>query len=109
MNKTILYRKHLSTLLMIVFFSPLLIKAMHFLSIHHEHHHIFHSDKSEVSKKHHKCPICTYEFVEIIDDENPQNIGKPEFFSDFYALYSHGACIILSLYSFYLRAPPVNS
>ena len=45
MNKTILYRKHLSIFLTIVFFSPLLIKATHFLYIHHEHHHISFSDK----------------------------------------------------------------
>ena len=94
---------------MIVFFSPLLIKATHFLYLHHEQHHAFYSKKSEVSKKHNKCPICTFEFVEFIDDENPQDIGKPEFFSDFYAFYSHGAYIILSFYSFYLRAPPVNA
>ena len=93
---------------MIVFFSPILIKATHFLYIHHEHH-ITHSNKPEVSKEHHKCQVCTYKFVEFIDDENPQNIGKPEFFSDYFAFHSQSACIIPTLFSFYLRAPPVNS
>ncbi len=93
---------------MIVFFIPLLIKATHFLYIHHEHHHISHSNKIEVSKKYHKCPICAFEFAVIIDNEKPQKTGKPEFFSDYYAFYSQSACIIRSFYSFNLRAPPVN-
>ena len=109
MNKTISYKKHLSIFLTIVFFSPLFIKATHFLYVHHEHHHISFSDKPEVNEKHKNCPICAFEFVEFIDNKNPQNTGKPEFLSDYYALYSQSACIIISFFSFYLRAPPVNS
>ena len=108
MNKTISYRKLLIIFLTIVFFSPLLIKATHFLFVHHEHHHISFSDKPEINEKHKKCPICAYEFVEFIDNENPQNTGKPEFFSDYYTFHSQRECIILPFYSFNLRAPPVN-
>ena len=82
---------------------------MHFLYVHHEHHHYFtQSDKTDINEKHDKCPICTYEFVEFIDDENFQNIGNPEFFLDYYAFYKYNAYIILFFYSFHLRAPPAN-
>ena len=108
MNKTILYRKYFSIFLIIIFFSPLLIKATHFLYVHHEHHHISFSDKPEVNEKHKKCPICAFEFVEFIDNENPQNIGKTEFLSDYYTFHSQSAHIVFSSYSFNLRAPPVN-
>ncbi len=107
MNKTISYRKHLSIFLMIVFFSPLLIKATHFLYVRHEHHHISFSDKPEINKKHHKCPICAFEFVEFIENENPQNTGKPESFSDYYTFHRQSVCIIQSFYSFNPRGPPV--
>ncbi|MCD4793232.1 MAG: hypothetical protein K8R54_08380 [Bacteroidales bacterium] len=109
MNKTVSYRKPLSIFMMIVFFSPLLVKATHFLYVHHEHHHISFSDKPEINGKHKKCPICAYEFVEFIDNENPQNTGKPEFFSDYYTFQRQSACIILSFHSFNPRGPPVNN
>ena len=109
MTKTISYRKHLSIFLITVFFSPILIKATHFLYVHHENHHISFSDKPEINEKHEKCQICSFDFVEFIDYENPQNTGKPEFFLDYYTSYSQSAHIFFSSYSFNLRAPPVNS
>jgi hypothetical protein len=93
---------------MIVFINPLLIKATHFLYVHHEHHHISKSDKPEVHEKHEKCPICAFEFVEFIANKKLQNTGKPEFFSVYYAAYTQSACITKPYYSFHLRAPPVN-
>ena len=108
MNKTKLYRKHLSVFLMIVFFIPLMIKATHFLYEHHEYYNISHSNKPELNEKHHKCEVCAYKLIQLIDNKcQPYNV-KPEFLSDFLAIYSQSEFIILSFYSFSLRAPPVN-
>jgi len=108
MKKTISYRKLLSIFLIILFISPLLIKWTHFLYVHHEHHHISFSDKSEFKEKHEKCPICAFEFVEFINNKKLQNTGNPESFSVYHSAFIQNACITKSNYSFYLRAPPVN-
>ncbi|MEA3495451.1 MAG: hypothetical protein U9R42_05380 [Bacteroidota bacterium] len=109
MTETKSYRKYFSIFLIIVFFSPLLIKATHFLFVHHERHHISFSDKPKVNEKHKNCPICAFEFVEFIDNENPQYTVKPEFFLDYDTSYSQSEHIVFPSYSFNLRAPPVNS
>jgi len=109
MNKTISYKKLLSIFLTIVFFSPLLIKATHFLFVHHEHYQISFSDKPEINEKHKKCPVCAFEFVEFVDDESQLNNGKPYFPPDYFAVYSQSVLITIPFYSFHLRAPPVIS
>lgn len=94
--------------MIVVFFSPLLIKATHFLYVHHEHYNISNSDKPEVYEKHKKCPICAFEFIEFIDNEKLQKTAKPESFSVYFAACTQSACLTKPNHSFYLRAPPVN-
>lgn len=107
MNKTI-YRKFLSIALIIVFINPLLIKATHFLYVHHEPCHISKSDKPQIYEKHKKCPICAFKFVQFTANKKPQTISKPQFFLVYKATCSSNIYLTKSSYSFNLRAPPVN-
>jgi len=108
MNKTVTYRKFLSLSLIVVFISPLLIIAAHFLYVHHEPHHISKSDKPQVYEKHNECPICAFKFVEFIAHKKPQKTSKPELILVYYSTYLQNTYITESYYSFNLRAPPVN-
>jgi len=109
MNKIINYKKFITLSLLVVFISPLLIKATHFLYVHHEPRYISKSDQPEVYKKHKTCSICAFKFVQFTANKKPQTTYKPLFFLVYKATYSPNIYLTKSSYSFNLRAPPVNS
>ncbi|HPD95085.1 MAG TPA: hypothetical protein PLA24_04250 [Tenuifilaceae bacterium] len=108
MRKRNTYKKLLSLYLVVVFTAPLLIKATHFLYVHHEHYHSTYPSKTELAKQYQKCPICAFEFVVFFTNTNSQNKVVPEYFSDYTPLYIQSTPVLDNPYSFNLRAPPVT-
>ncbi len=92
--------------MMIAFFSPILIKAFHYLYVHHDHDIHLESHQKQITQLHKTCPICSFEFVEFINDNKVHKIVVPEYISDLYTFIHQSVYISNDLYSFNLRAPP---
>jgi hypothetical protein len=86
----------------------MLIKTTHFLYIHHEHSSIPISNKAVYSNYHPKCPICAYETIDEIEIQNIFTLVKPEFIFSLLLINNYVIAHIHPLYTFNLRAPPVN-
>jgi hypothetical protein len=108
MNKTASYKKHLSVILAIIFMVPILIKGTHFLYMHRGHHYVSVSDQPEIHKIHYKCPICSFVFVEFIDDKEAIFTDKPIVCLVYFIADIQNRHNTRLPYSFNLRAPPVN-
>jgi len=108
LNKTT-YKRSLSILLVLVFFSPTLIKAAHILYTEHQHEFISNSNTIEINESHSDCPICVFEFTQIIASENYYEITHQQLVSDFTPFFTSPILKTSALLSFNLRAPPVNS
>ncbi len=100
------YKKYLSLIMMVAFFSPILIKAFHYLYVHHDHQIHLESHQKQITQLHKTCPICSFVFVEFINDNKVYKIVVPDFFSDLYTFIYKRIYIPYNLCSFHLRAPP---
>ncbi len=106
MVKTNTYRKYISLAMLLVFFSPILIKTIHFLYVHHDHDTDHLSHQKHITKQHKQCPICSFEFVEFINNNKVQIDTVPELILDLYTYTVQSVYIQNFFYSFNLRAPP---
>jgi hypothetical protein len=104
-NKT--YKKYIFYILLFTFIIPFIIKATHFLYVHHEHCHITFSDKTAINKTHKECPICAFDYAQFVKTTVSYQLGKVEFISDYTIKDTEKAKIQASKHSFFLRAPPV--
>jgi len=108
MNKTNSYKKLLTTLLIIVFFTPTMIKVAHLLYEHHQNTFVFNSTKLEINGTHQDCPICVFQFTEILPTEKYQEYETPLVVSNFKPFFGKNISFkSVSSFSFNLRAPPV--
>lgn len=93
---------------MLVFMMPIIIKTTHFLYVHHEHHHSHSTHKPAICKTHEKCSICTFDYIEFINNIPPKYASKSEIILDYYIEYPHHTKKVVVQYSFQLRAPPIG-
>lgn len=106
-NKT--YKTVIATLLILVFFSPALIKAAHILYAEHQHEFVLNSNTVEINESHNDCPICKFDFTQIIASENYSEKSLHILVSDCAPLLNKNIVKSSALLSFHLRAPPVIS
>ena len=109
MLKAISYKKVFSLLLVFVFFSPTLIKAAHILYTEHQHEFISNSNTIEINESHSDCPICKFEFTQLIASENYSEKAHHILVSNCAPLLNKNVIKSSALLSFHLRAPPVIS
>lgn len=107
MNKTNSYKKLLSILLIVVFFTPTLIKAAHLLYENHQGIFISNSTKLELNETHQDCPICVFHFTEILPSKDYQKQERLLFVLNYNPIFGKSISIkYISPFSFNLRAPP---
>lgn len=94
---------------MLVFFSPTLIKAAHLFYTEHQHEFVLNSNTVEINESHNDCPICKFEFTQIIATENYYETTHHLLVSDFMPLFNSDIVKTTTLFSFNLRAPPFSS
>ena len=109
MQTTKSYKKVISTLLVLVFFLPALIKAVHLLYAEHQHEFTLSSNTVEINESHNDCPICEFEFTQIINTENYYKKAPHILVSDIIPLFNNDVLKTSTQISFHLRAPPINS
>jgi len=99
-------KKYLSLLLLFVFLSPVVIQAAHILFVHH--HHAVNRQKADRIQNFDKCSICSYEFVEFINNAKSAKYAHSVFCIFIYSDNKHDECIDTSVNLFSLRAPPLK-
>ena len=92
-----------------MFFSPTLIKAAHILYAEHQHEYNLNSNTLGITETHSDCPICEFQFTQLIDTESYSESTNHLLVSDFTPIFNNSILKIPSLLSFNLRAPPSNS
>ncbi|NOR27475.1 MAG: hypothetical protein GQ540_02985 [Lutibacter sp.] len=109
MRTTKSYKTGIATLLVLVFFSPALIKAAHILYAEHQHELVLNSNTVKINESHNDCPICKFEFTQLIASESYSEKTHHILVSDSAPLLNKNIIKSSALLSFHLRAPPVIS
>lgn len=109
MLKTSIYKKFITTFLVLVFFSPTLIKAAHLLYNKHQHEFVLNSKMVEIHESHSDCPICKFQVTKLITNENYYETSHQPLVSEFTPFCSNSILKSTALFSFNLRAPPYSS
>jgi len=85
----------------------MLIKATHFLYIHHEHSSILWSNQLGFTQDHHQCPICAFKALDEIKTKALTTINKPKPALSYLPLPNYRIDDTFVLFPFNPRAPPV--
>jgi hypothetical protein len=107
--KTSINKKFIITFLVLVFFSPTLIKAAHLLYNKHQHEFVLNSKTVEIHESHSDCPICEFQVTQLIANENYYETLRQVLVSEFTPFCSNSILKSTALFSFNLRAPPHSS
>lgn len=103
------YKKFLTVFLVLVFFSPTLIKAAHLFYAEHQHEFVLNSNTVKINESHSDCPICKFEFTQIIATQNYYETTHHLLVSDVTPLFNNDIVKSSTQLSFNLRAPPFSS
>jgi hypothetical protein len=94
-----------------VFISPILLKSVHFLFSHHEHHHFEYFQKHDASeyKLHHdKCPYLSYSLFEYYEKTTQSGLTNVKISFIILTDVIQSFFFIRHIISYSLRAPPYN-
>ncbi len=104
------YKKILSSFLIIIFLSPLVIKATHRLYIHHDKPIIcLAKTKNNYHKSTFKCTICAFDFFIFIFKKGLKYIQKLDALITILKTKVEIVFINKYSYTFCLRAPPIKT
>lgn len=91
-----------------MFFLPTLVKAGHLVFENHQHEFVLNSNNVEINEPHNDCPICEFQFTQLINSESYYETSHQSIISDFIPFFETPFYKKSLLFSFNLRAPPIS-